>query len=212
MKTQLTILLITLTLSVASANDARYEEAMAKNIEVVYNAKTTEELQQAVNQLDRVGSAEKTKWEPFYYAAFGYIMMANQSPDAAKKDAYLDQATVELEKASAIKADESEIVTLEGFVSLIRVTVNPAVRGQQYTGLAGQSFKKALTLNPENPRALALLAQMQFGTAKFFSAPFDEACGTTHKALEKFSSYKSANAFAPAWGKSMTEGLLTQCK
>jgi hypothetical protein len=212
MKTQITLLLIAFVFDVASANDARYEEAMAKNIEVVYNAKTTDELQQAVNQLDRVGSAEKTKWEPFYYAAFGYIMMANQSSEAAKKDAYLDQAIVELEKASSIRSDESEIVTLEGFVSLIRVTVNPAARGQQYTGLAGQSFRKALTLNPQNPRALALLAQMQFGTAKFFNAPFDEACGTTRRALEKFSSYRSANAFAPAWGKAMTEGLLTQCK
>ncbi len=211
MKTQLTILFILLSVGFASANN-RYEETMARNIEVVYNSRTIEELQQAVNQFDRVGRAEKTKWEPFYYAAFGYIMMANQSTDAVKKDSYLDQAKAELEQASAIKQDESEIVTLEGFVSLIRVTVNPAARGQQYTSLAGQSFKKALTLNPENPRALGLLAQMQFGTAKFFNSPVDEACATTHKALEKFSSYRSSNAFAPAWGKGVTEGLLAQCK
>jgi hypothetical protein len=210
MKTQLTILMFVFAAGLAYAN--RYEETMAKNIDIVYNARTAEELQGAVNQLDRVGAAEKTKWEPYYYAAFGYIMMANQTTDAEKKDSYLDQAKAELEKATAIKQDESEIVALEGFVSLIRVTVNPAARGQQYTGLAGQSFKKALTLNPENPRALALLAQMQFGTAKFFNAPFDEACGTTHKALEKFSSYRSSDAFAPAWGKGMTEGLLAQCK
>ncbi len=211
MKTQSITFMILLVAVVASANN-RYDETMAKNIDVVYNAKTTDELQQAVNQLDRVGQAEKTKWEPYYYAAFGYIMMANQSADPVKKDAYLDQAKAELEKATAVKQEESEIITLQGFVSLIRITVDPATRGQQYSGLAGQSFKKALTINPENPRALAMLAQMQFGTAKFFKAPFDEACATTHKALEKFSTYRSENPFAPAWGKGMTEGLLAQCK
>jgi hypothetical protein len=212
MKTQLTIFLSVVALTFASANDSRYDETMAKNIEIVYNAKTHDELQQAVNQFERVGLAEKTKWEPFYYAAFGYVMMANQESDPSKKDAFLDQADAEIGKASAIRQDESEIVTMEGFISLIRITVNPAARGQQYTGLAGQSFRKALSLNPENPRALAMLAQMQFGTARFFNSSTEEACNTTRKALEKFSSYRSPNPLAPAWGNSMTRGLLEQCK
>lgn len=212
MKTQFALLLVLSSIGSSFSNDKRYDEAMAKNIEIVYNAQTADELQQAVNQLDRVGSAEKTKWEPFYYATFGYIMMANKTNDPAKKDAYLDQAKSMLEKASSINADESEIVTLEGFISLIRVTVDPQTRGQQFTGLAGQSFKKALELNPENPRAWMLIAQMQFGMARFFNSPTDEACGTTRKALEKFASYRSPNPYAPAWGKGVTEGLLAQCK
>ncbi len=75
-----------------------------------------------------------------------------------------------------------------------------------------QSLGKANGLNPENPRALALIAQMQFGTARFFKSPTTEACGTTAKALEKFATYKSPNALAPVWGKSMTEELMGQCK
>jgi hypothetical protein len=212
MKTQFTALCIALTITIAYANDSRYEETMSKNIQLVYHAQTTEELQQAVNQFDRIGSAEKTKWEPFYYAAFGYVLMANKEKDAAKKDVLLDQAKAAIDKASAIKQDESEIVTMQGFVSLIRVTVDPAARGQQYTMLAGQSFKRALELNPENPRALAMQAQMQFGTARFFSGPTDEACATTRKALEKFATFQPASLLAPAWGKESTAELLKQCK
>lgn len=212
MKTTILILAVALSTSIALANDARYTESMAKNIELVYKAGTNEELLQAINIFDRIGGAEKTEWEPFYYAAFGYVMLANREKESAKKDSYLDQAKNEIDKATAVKQNDSEIVALEGFISMIRVTVDPATRGQQYSGLAMQSFGKAISLNPENPRALALMAQMQFGMARFFKAPPTEACTTNAKAVEKFGTYKSENSLAPVWGKGMTEDLLRQCK
>ena len=110
--------------------------------------------------------------------------------DAAKKDAFLDQAKSELDKACAIQSNESEIVAIEGFIHMVRVTVDPATRGQKYSSLAMQAFGKAISLNPENPRALMLLAQMQLGTARFFNSSTAEACATAQKALEKYNSYK----------------------
>ena len=212
MKTTILFLAIALSMGTAMADDSRYTESMTKNIEIVYKAGTNEELLQAVNAFDRIGGAEKTKWEPFYYAAFGYVMMANRESEPAKKDSYLDQAKVAIDKAAAVRQNDSEIVALEGFINMIRVTVDPASRGQKYSGIAMQSFDQAIALNPENPRALALMAQMQFGTARFFKASTAEACATTTKAIEKFSTYKSENALAPSWGKGMAEGLLKQCQ
>jgi hypothetical protein len=75
-----------------------------------------------------------------------------------------------------------------------------------------QSFEKAVSLNPENPRALGLLAQMQFGTARFFKASTQEACENSRKALEKFATYVSANRLAPVWGKGMVEESLKECQ
>jgi tetratricopeptide (TPR) repeat protein len=194
------------------ANDDKYREAMKKNIASVYNAQTTEELQQAVNAFERIGNAEKTKWEPYYYAAFGNIMMANREKDGAKKDQYLDLAIASLEKAKNITAQESEVIALEGFAYMIRVTVDPGSRGPQFAGLAMQMYGKAIGLNPENPRALSLMAQMQYGTAQFFGSSITEACGTLIKALEKFETYRSENPLAPQWGKGMAEGMKEQCK
>lgn len=196
---------------IASAND-RYTEAMQKNIEVVYTAKSVEEIQAAVNAFERIGDAEKSKWEPFYYASYGYLMIALRVNEPAAKDKQLDLALETLKKASAVNSTESEIVALEGFIHMIRVTIDPASRGQQYSGLAMQTFGKAIGMNPENPRALALMAQMQYGTAQFFGSPTTEACGTLNKALEKFETYKSTNPLAPVWGKSMAEGMKAQCK
>jgi tetratricopeptide (TPR) repeat protein len=196
----------------AFATDNKYMEQMGKHIQAVYAAQSPEQYQDAVNAFDRIAAAEKTKWEPYYYSAFGSVMMANNEKDAAKKDAYLDKALASIESGKTINPNESELVALEGFVHMIRVTVDPATRGQQYSGMAFQTYNKALQMNPENPRALGFLAQMQMGLAKFMGSPTTDACNTGKKALEKFTTYKSDNLLAPQWGKGMTESLLQGCK
>jgi tetratricopeptide (TPR) repeat protein len=210
MKTTISALVFVLCFAAQAAD--KYTDQMTVNIELVYKAQTAEELLQAVNAFERIGNAEKTKWEPFYYAAFGNIMIANRETDAIKKDGFLDQAKGFIEKAFAINPAESEILALEGFMHTIRLTVDPASRGPQYSMLSMQAFGKALSLNPNNPRAMALMAQMQYGTAQFFNSSTEEACGTLTKSLQLFESFKSDNVLAPQWGKRMAEGLKTQCK
>jgi hypothetical protein len=214
MKTSLIILLLNLLgySGAMRANDDTYSEAMNRRIQTLYSSHSIPTLQDAVNSLERIGLAEKTKWEPYYYAAFGYIMMADQERESHKKDAYLDQAAATIKKAAAIKVNDSEITALEGFVHMIRVTIDPASRGQQYSGLAIQTFGRAISLDPENPRALALLAQMQYGTAQFLGSSTLEACSTNEAALQKFAAFKSENPLAPRWGQSMVEGLRAKCK
>lgn len=204
-------LLALLASVIANAND-KYTEIMQKNIQSVYDAKTTEEFQSVINSFERIGDAEKSKWEPYYYAGYGYLMIALREKEASKKDAFLDLALKSIGNGKSILPNESELIALEGFIHMIRVSVDPATRGQQYSGLAMQAFGKALAINPENPRALALMAQMQFGTAQFFGSSTAEACGMNDKALEKFESYEPASQLAPMWGKSMAEGFKTKCK
>ena len=215
MKTQTNLLfslvLVLLTPSLAKSNDSKYAEVMRKNIQAIYTSDDVAEMQNIVNMFERVGDSEKSKWEPFYYASYGYIMMATKEKDVQKKDSYLDLALKGIQKALAIQPNESELVTLEGFAHMIRVSIDPASRGQQYSGMAMQSFGKSVAMNPENPRALALLAQMQFGMAQFFGSPTTEACSTNAKAIDKFNGSKSENPFAPQWGKGMTESLNSKC-
>lgn len=207
-----TTFIFALLISVSAFASDKYTEQMSKYIHAVYTAKSVDEYQSAINALDRIALAEKTKWEPYYYSAFGNLMLATRENDGSKKDAYLDLALTSIEKGKAIQANESELIALEGFVHMMRVTVDPAARGQQYSGMAFQSFGKALGLNANNPRAQALMAQMQFGTAQFFGSSTAEACGLARKALGQFDNQKSDNLLAPVWGKEMTVELLKQCK
>lgn len=193
------------------AND-KYTEVMQKNIEAVYEAKSVEEYQSLANTFHRIAEAEKTKWEAFYYEAYAYVMMVTVEKDASKKDAMLDASSKALESAKTLQPAESELVALEGFVHMMRVTVDPASRGQQYSGMAFQSFNKAVSMNPENPRALALMAQMEFGTAQFFGSSTTSACATIEKAVDKFENQKPASVLSPVWGKNMALGLKKKCQ
>lgn len=210
MKALLAILL-TLLVATLSAQD-KYTETMLKNIQLAYDAKTVAEYQDVANAFARIAAAEKTKWEPHYYEAYSYIMMTNVEKDNAKKDGYLDLATIANNKAKAILKNDSEITTLEGFIFMMRVTIDPAERGQSFSGMAFQSLSKATAQNPENPRALTMLAQMQYGTAQFFGSSTDEACASVIKALQKYETAKTENVLAPQWGKPLAERLKGNCK
>ena len=195
----------------AFAGDEQYVAAMQKNIKSLYEAKSISDLQSAVNAIERISSVEKTKWEPQYYAAFGYIMIATRDSVAERRDLNLDKALEALKKAVELAPQESEVIALQGFANMIRLSVDPAARAPRLAGLTVQYYQAALKLNPENPRALALLAQMQLGTAKFFGSPATEACQTADAALLKFDTFKSDNPLAPTWGRPMTEQLKLQC-
>ncbi len=212
MKTISTLLLLIVISLNVHANDSKYITTMKSTIEKLYASNSIQEYQEAINALQRIGNVEKDKWEPQYYIAFGYLMIANRESDATMKDTYLDEAMAAVVKAKKLLAEDSEIITLEGFVQMIRLTVDPASRGQKYSQLATAAFAKAVALNPENPRALAMLSQMQFGTAKFFGSATTDACNTNTKALEKFNTYKSENPIAPAWGKSTAEEMAKACQ
>jgi hypothetical protein len=194
------------------ANEGKFIEVMQKNIQALYAAQSSDDLQHVINTLDRIASSERTKWEPFYYMSFGYILMATREKEGAKKDVYLDLAKTALDKASSVKKDDSEIIALEGFIIMIRISADPGTRGPQLAGLAVQNFEKALSINTGNPRALALLAQMQFGTAKFFNQAPTDACANAAKALTLFNGQNTNNPLAPIWGKDMTEELTKNCK
>jgi tetratricopeptide (TPR) repeat protein len=198
--------IILILVAVLSISD-KYTEQMQKHIMQVYQAKSADDLQQSINALERIALAEKNKWEPYYYAAFAYVMMSNHTKEGSQKDLYLDKALSNIKSARANKHNESELDALEGFVHMMRVSVDPASRGQQYSGMAFQSFGKALAMNPNNPRALYLMAQMQFGTAQFFNQSTDEACGTLAKAVEVFENVQPESPLSPAWGKQMALGM-----
>lgn len=212
MKSRLFFLICLLPTCLATANDGKYVAAMTKNIRAIYEAREASRIQELVNAFERIAAVEKDKWEPLYYIAYGNIMMANMEQDGPRRDSFLDAASDPIRKAKEIVPNESELFALEGFVSMLRIAVDPQSRGPVHAPVAMQLLNKAVALNPKNPRALAMLAQMQFGTAQFFNSSITEACGTNVKALEAFSETKTDNPLAPAWGTQMAESLATQCK
>lgn len=208
MKSTLFTLLVLLSAAVY-AGDKQYQQAMGSGIPAMFEADDPEELQEAINKLARIGDAEKDKWEPYYYTAFGYLRLSGMMEAPTDKDKYLNLAIEEVEKAIAIKPSESELEAMRGYVYMMQLAVDPATRGMKYSGLAYTAFEKALAMNPENPRAHFLMGRMQYGAAKFMGGDTSEACNSLGTARKIFEQDKSNdNPFAPAWGKEATEQAL----
>ncbi|MBX7124073.1 MAG: hypothetical protein K1X47_00125 [Cyclobacteriaceae bacterium] len=204
------LLIFAVVCGMANPTD-RYVESMTRQIATLYQANSPELLQTSVNAFDRIAQVESQHWEPLYYSAFGNIMLAIRETSAARKDQYLDLALASVQKAQALQPANGEITAMEGFVYMIRVTVDPGARGQQYSAMAFGAINKALAMSPGNPRALGLLAQMELGTARFFNASTAGACETARKALAQYDSFQPENELTPMWGREMTEEVLKNC-
>lgn len=212
-KVSILIVLSLIYLNVNAGNDP-YSQAMADGMSMLNEAQGPQDFLAAANKFERISAAETNKWHPSYYASFAMTLAGATEKDPKAIDENLDAAQRFIEQASSISENNAEILALQGFIYMLRIGVDPATRGQQYSGMSATSLQKAKAIDAENPRVLYLLAQLSYGTSMFFGSDGKEACDMNDKALEKFASAESVenqDAFAPKWGKEMSQGFKMQC-
>lgn len=190
----------------------RYTQIMGTSIGKIFSSQTTDELTALANQFDRIGQAEATRWEPYYYAALTHVFHAMKLSDANQKDYQLDLAIASIEKAEKSSPENSEIVALNGFIRMISISVDPGTRGQTVSPKAFAMFEKAVVLNPDNPRATLFLGQMEYGTAQFFGSDTEVACGLVAKSIVLFESQDATGPIAPSWGYQSALQYQEMCK
>ena len=202
------ILFSFLFLTLAKAGDDKYTTAMEKNISLIDSAKSLADFQNVTNSFERIASAEKSKWLPYYYTSYCCSISSLLDTTISKKDTYLDRADEYVNIADSLKQDNSEIYTLKGLISQMRLMVNPMERWQKYGPLANNYFKKAKELDPTNPRPDYLIGQsllytpVQFGGGKEVARPFLE------ESMKKYESFKLETSISPDWGKKMLKNIL----
>jgi Tfp pilus assembly protein PilF len=93
---------------------------------------------------------------------------------------------------------------------MIRLSLDPASRGQSMTPKVMQQFGQAMQMDPQNPRAMALMARMKMGTAQFFGQSTAEPCGMAQASLKLFAAEEPA-PLHPRWGKELAEEMIEAC-
>ncbi len=186
---------------------------MENTLAEMHKAKTIAEIQAVANKFERIGAAEKNKWLPYYYASYCYIMKTTLEKDVTKWDSYLDTADGILDIAVKFKkVDMVEILALKGFSSMMRINVDPATRGQEYSMKSAGYLQQAHQMDDKNPRVNLMMAQMLYGTAQFFGKGTEEACQKFWEAINLFDTEKAkGRGILPAWGKPQVEAMLKQC-
>ena len=183
-----------------------YLQAMQANLKILDTASTSSTLRMIANNFERIGKAEKDKWEPFYYAAYCTALQAVQA-DKAAIDELADKADSYLQQAVAVQ-DNSENAALAGMITASRIMVDPMSRFMVKGPEAAAFLEKAKQLDPANPRPYFLQAKTQIRTPEAMGGGKQVAKGSLEKAVEKYAVWTSTNPLAPSWGKTQAQAML----
>ena len=153
MKQYMPIILIPLFSVSLSGQSNSYTEAMESAITMMDTSTSIEFLQYAANNFERIGDAVEDEWLPYYYCAYCYVQLNYLVKTDKKRDIFVDKAVEFNNKADNVSPDNSEIYVMKGFILQARMNIDPMTRGMKYNPECIAMFKKAIELNPENPRS-----------------------------------------------------------
>lgn len=204
-----TLMIVLLVSSVWGAQ-SNYEMAIQKGKAMINDAETADDYQAAANYFERVAAKEHDEWLPLYYQAQSLAFMGNRQENTDSKEQALNRALELIKKAKAL-APNAELVALEGFVQMLRLTVDPAARGQTLSPVIFALFRQALAMDSDNPRALLFMGQMEYGTAQFFGESSEEACTFFSKAIDIVNAKSDEDSIFPSWGHSTALKSMELC-
>lgn len=194
-----------------------FKKTLGETVKTFFEAK---DLTEKVNQSIRLGLIAKkfnTEWSASYYAALSKIMINYEEPDAAKKDAYLDEAEDMLTNATTLadkndKIQQSEIFALTAMLANARLGVDPQKRWQKYGKIFESNLEKAKENNAENPRIYFLKGTSVFFTPKMFGGGKKKALEYFEKAAPFFEKESHDDITKPFWGKEANDDFMKQAK
>jgi hypothetical protein len=186
----------------------KYLTAMQTNLQVLDTAGAPASFIMLANNFERIGTAEKTKWEPFYYAAYCYATMALNTPDKTKVDMLADKAELYLVQADKLQKNNSEISTLFAMIKSAKISVDPMNRwmsmGQEVTA----HISNAKDQDSNNPRPYLIDARIKYRMPEALGGGKEAAKALLTEAVKKFKSFTPSGSIAPNWGLKSTESFL----
>ena len=213
MKKGMIILVASLMTATVFAQSEKYTKAMEALVPAVDTTHSMEGLADLANSFERIASAEKTQWLPFYYSALCNINMANmyfQMQQTDKIDPLMDKAEPMLKKAEELEKNNAEIFCLKKMFNTGRMMVDPMNRFMTYGPVAAEALETAKKLNPENPRVYLLEGIDKFYTPEEYGGSKTEGKKLFEEAQKKFETFKPASSIHPAWGMGQVKYFLTQ--
>lgn len=212
MKKLIILSLITIVTLSSFAQSEKYVNTMKKNIGQLDSAFAKPDLFLSLaNTFERIGTAEKIEWLPFYYAAYCRVNYAFMQKDQSGSDAIADKATELINKADSLQPNNSEISCIKSMIASAQMMVNPQQRFMQYGPLSQKAMAMAMQQDPSNPRPFMLKGQSLKYTPEQFGGGCKKALIELSTAQEKFNAFKPASDISPNWGKSYTEMTIKEC-
>ena len=197
-----------------SANSLQhFKEDLKAGVQDFDSAKTMNDLVAATNHLGLIAKKYDDQWTANYYASYSLIILSFIEKDKKKKDAYLDDAEVFLNKTiSNYKSENDELYVLNALFDNARLAVQPAARYKKYGNLFNENIDKAKSIQPNNPRIYYLKGNSTYYTPKMFGGGAKSALVYFEKADMLFQNENTKDIYKPSWGKLQNTQMLDKCK
>ena len=213
MKKLLLLAVILFIATISFSQSEKFTQAMKKNLGAMDSSfKNPADLLKLANSFERIATAEKSEWLPYYYAAFCQVNLGFMEQDKSKVDALADKASSLIAAADLLAPNNSEISCIKSMIASCHMMVDPMTRWQEYGAESSSNMEASMSQDPTNPRPYYLKGQ----GLKYTPEQFGGGCATAKPALEtaveKYATFKPASELHPSWGKEIARQLIATCK
>jgi hypothetical protein len=194
----------------AQAENKTYVQLMETNIKSLDTVTGPQSFMAIANSFERIAKAEKNKWEPYYYAAYCYGVMASKA-DKNSIDKLADMADKYLDAARQLN-DNAEISVVAAMIIANRILVDPMSRYMERGKEVIALLEKAKHQDPKNPRPYYLQARFLVKVPEGLGGGNHVATALLETAIEKFKIFSAPNSLAPNWGYDKTLAMLEELR
>jgi hypothetical protein len=188
------ILLVQLQVQAQATNQSKALEAAVMQFNQATKNQAYQELYLHFEQLYAVN---KTNWLIPYYAGMTRSIMCLLK--MGDRDALANDALLWVGRAKSIVKND-EIYCAESLAYTAKMSVNPALRWLVYEGKIKKALSFAKKLNPNNPRAYVLEANIQQKIPFIFGGGCKSVKPLIQKAELCFNTQTKVNSVEPSWG------------
>jgi hypothetical protein len=188
------ILLVQLQVQAQATNQSKALEAAVMQFN---QATKNQAYQELYLQFEQLYAVNKTNWLIPYYAGMTRSIMCLLK--MGDRDALANDALLWVGRAKSIMAND-EVYCAESLAYTAKMSVNPALRWFSYEGKIKKALSFAKKLNPSNPRAYVLEANIQQKIPFIFGGGCKSVKPLIQKAELCFNAQTKVNSVEPSWG------------
>jgi len=188
------ILLVQLQVQAQATNQSKALEAAVMQFN---QANKNQAYQELYLQFEQLYAVNKTNWLIPYYAGMTRSIMCLLK--MGDRDALANDALLWVGRAKSIVKND-EIYCAESLAYTAKMSVNPALRWLVYEGKIKKALSFAKKLNPNNPRAYVLEANIQQKIPFIFGGGCKSVKPLIQKAELCFNAQTKVGSVEPSWG------------
>jgi hypothetical protein len=191
------ILFFSISLLKAQAQVSATNKTLETAVLQFHQANKNIDYQELYLQFEQLYAVNKTNWLIPYYAGMTKSIMCLLK--MGDKDTLANDALLWVGRAKSIMAND-EVYCAESLAYTAKMSVNPLLRWLTYEGKIKKSLSLAKKLNPNNPRAYVLEANIQQKIPYIFGGGCKSVKPLIQKAELCFNAQTKANLLQPSWG------------